>query len=140
MDPFAIVLLVGTAVLVICLMLLGKYYPGTGADVLDWKPTRSPELEAELEVNDLQQMLEAANERRRRRGQPERTLEQVEMQVATDLREATAKHLEREAGKQGEQDDVEPLLALKNRRRAKTGLEPLTLEQFVAELNAEPPG
>jgi hypothetical protein len=50
------------------LVLLARSYPGSGADLLDWKPTRSPEVEAQLEVDDVQQMIEAQNEYRRRRG------------------------------------------------------------------------
>ena len=38
-------------------------------DVLDWKPTRSPEVEAQNEIDDVAQMLEAQNEGRRRAGQ-----------------------------------------------------------------------
>jgi hypothetical protein len=44
---------------------------GPGAEQLDWRPTRSPELEAANEVDDLEQMREAVNRRRRRRGEPE---------------------------------------------------------------------
>jgi hypothetical protein len=53
------------------LLLIGHYYPGTSAELVDWKPTRSPEVEAQNEVDDLRQMLEAQNEMRRRRGAPE---------------------------------------------------------------------
>jgi hypothetical protein len=59
--------------IVLCLVLLARAYPGSGADLVDWKPTRSHELEAQLEVDDVQQMLAAQNEYRRRRGAPELT-------------------------------------------------------------------
>ncbi|HEY8001959.1 MAG TPA: hypothetical protein VID76_08490 [Solirubrobacterales bacterium] len=59
--------------IVLCLVLLARAYPGSGADLVDWKPTRSHELEAQLEVDDVQQMLDAQNEYRRRRGAPELT-------------------------------------------------------------------
>lgn len=59
--------------IVLCLVLLARAYPGSGADLVDWKPTRSHELEAQLEVDDVQQMLEAQNEYRRRRGARELT-------------------------------------------------------------------
>jgi hypothetical protein len=65
---------------------IGKYHPVSGAEVLDWKPTRSPEVEAELELDDVDQMLEAQNARRRASGRPERTEEDVRMQVAEDER------------------------------------------------------
>lgn len=63
---------------------IGKWHPTSGAEVLDWKPTRSPEVEAELELEDVAQMLEAQNERRRKSGRAERTEEDIEMQVHED--------------------------------------------------------
>src|SRR6476469_2876369 len=63
---------------------IGKWHPVSGAEVLDWKPTRSPEVEAELELDDIDQMLEAQNERRRKSGRPERTEDDVSMQVHED--------------------------------------------------------
>ena len=87
MDAFTLIIVGGLAALVIAVLLLGMFYPGSGADVLDWKPTRSVETEAELELDDIDQMLEAQNERRRRRGEPERTEEDVRAQVAAELRD-----------------------------------------------------
>src|SRR5436189_6190623 len=63
---------------------IGKYHPVSGAEVLDWRPTRSPEVEAELELDDVDQMLEAQNARRRASGRPERTEEDIEAQVYED--------------------------------------------------------
>src|SRR3954454_19399180 len=60
---------------------IGKYHPVSGAEVLDWKPTRSPEVEAGLELDDVQQMLEAQNERRRAGGEDDRTEDDVSVQV-----------------------------------------------------------
>jgi hypothetical protein len=50
------------------LVLIGHFYDGSTADLVDWKPTRSPEVEAQNEIDDVRQMLEAQNEMRRRRG------------------------------------------------------------------------
>ena len=50
------------------ILLLGLYSPRSGADVLDWRPTRSPEAESQNELDDIAQMLEASNALRRRRG------------------------------------------------------------------------
>jgi hypothetical protein len=61
------------ALIVLGLVLLARAYPGSGADLVDWKPTRSHELEAQLEIDDVQQMLAAQNEYRRRRGAPDLT-------------------------------------------------------------------
>ena len=63
--------LVGFIVLV--LVLLARAYPGSGADLVDWRPTRSYEDEARMETEDIQQMIEAQNEMRRRRGEREMT-------------------------------------------------------------------
>jgi hypothetical protein len=72
-DPFALIMLGGVAGLVIVLLLVGRFYPGSGAEQLDWRPTRSPEVEVQNEIDDLDQMLEAVNRRRRARGEPELT-------------------------------------------------------------------
>src|SRR5258707_1678707 len=65
-------------------LAIGKWHPVSGAQVLDWKPTRSPEVEAELELDDIDQMLEAQNERRRATGRPERTENDISIQVQED--------------------------------------------------------
>ena len=59
--------------IVLVLVLLARAYPGSGADLVDWRPTRSYEDEARLEGEDIQQMIEAQNEMRRRRGERELT-------------------------------------------------------------------
>jgi hypothetical protein len=63
---------------VVTTILLGVFSRRSALEILDWKPTRSPEVEAANEVDDVEQMIEAQNEIRRRRGKPERTLEDVE--------------------------------------------------------------
>ena len=60
-------------------ILLGLFSKRSALDILDWKPTRSPQVEAENEIDDLEQMIEAQNEYSCcRRGKPERTLEDIE--------------------------------------------------------------
>jgi hypothetical protein len=61
------------AFIVGALVLLARAYPGSGADLVDWRPTRSFEDEARLEGEDIQQMIEAQNAIRRRRGKPDLT-------------------------------------------------------------------
>ena len=73
MDPFAAIMLGGVALLLVVLLLLGRFYPGSGAQQLDWRPTRSPELEVQNEIDDVDQMREAVNRRRRARGEAELT-------------------------------------------------------------------
>jgi hypothetical protein len=68
------------------LVLVGHFYPGSSADLVDWKPTRSPEVEAQNEIDDIRQMLEAQNEMRRRRGAPEMTEADLQAKVAEDER------------------------------------------------------
>jgi hypothetical protein len=62
----------------ITIVLLGLFSNRSSRDILDWKPTRSPEAEAQSEIDDTEQMLAAQNEYRRRRGAPERTMADVE--------------------------------------------------------------
>lgn len=66
------------------LFLIDHYYTGNNAELLDWKPTRSPELEAQNEVDDVQQMLEAQNEMRRRRGVDDRDEQELRDEVAAE--------------------------------------------------------
>lgn len=82
------VLVTGGMVLFIIgvLVLLGRAYPGSGADLLDWKPTRDYETEVQLEQDDISQMLAAQNEYRRRRGAAELTELDAERMAAEDNR------------------------------------------------------
>ena len=66
------------------LLVVGHFYPGSSASLVDWVPTRSPEVEAQNEIDDVRQMLEAQNEMRRRRGAPEMTEEDLHRGVAED--------------------------------------------------------
>ena len=59
-------------------LLLGIFSKRSALDILDWKPTRSPELEAANEVDDVEQMIAAQNDIRRRLGKPERTLDEIQ--------------------------------------------------------------
>jgi hypothetical protein len=68
---FVLLTVVMLVLIVGVLLLIGHFYQGSTADLVDWKPTRSPEVEAQNEIDDVRQMLEAQNEMRRRRGAPE---------------------------------------------------------------------
>lgn len=84
MDEFAW-LVTGSLIAVILIFLaIGKWYPGSGAEQVDWKPTRSIELEVELELDDVEQMLEANNERRRASGRPELTEQDLRDELAAE--------------------------------------------------------
>jgi hypothetical protein len=86
-DPFALVMFAIVGGLLVAFLLLGRFYPGSGAKQLDWRPTRSPEVELQNEIDDEEQMFEAINARRRARGEPELTEETVRARVAEDLAE-----------------------------------------------------
>jgi hypothetical protein len=73
--------------IVLLLVLLARAYPGSGADLVDWRPTRSYEDEARLELEDVQQMMEAQNEYRRRRGADD--LSDAELRRMVEEDEAT---------------------------------------------------
>ena len=86
MDEFGVFVLGMSVVALAIFLAIGKWYPGSGAEQVDWRPTRSPEVEAELELDDVDQMLEAQNARRRASGRPELTEDDVRAQVAEDER------------------------------------------------------
>jgi hypothetical protein len=93
-DTFTVIVIVGLVLMVLAVLALGQFYPGSGAEQLDWKPTRSPHVEAQNEIDDVAQMLEAQNERRRRRGLPERTEEEIAAEVRRDHAELKARAAE----------------------------------------------
>jgi hypothetical protein len=121
-------------VLLLMVLALGRFYPGSGAEQLHWRPTRSVEVEAENEVDDLQQMLDAANERRRARGVPERTLADVERSVFAHQEE---QHARRSEHLSEVDEEVEQMLAAKNERRARKGLPPVSGDEYRARLRGE---
>jgi hypothetical protein len=86
-DPyFGIAMVVMLAVLIGIFLAIGKWYPGSGAEQLDWKPTRSYEDEIRLELEDVDQMVEAQNERRRASGRPEISEDSVRAEVEAEER------------------------------------------------------
>jgi hypothetical protein len=134
-DPFVIIMVGLVGGLLVALILLGLFYPGSGADQVNWRPTRSVETEVQNEIDDLDEMLEAANEKRRARGAAELTEEGIHERVAEDRRLADE---QREAYLGAV--EIEQMLEIKNERRARKGLEPITAEQYKAELEAERDG
>jgi hypothetical protein len=85
-DEFGVFVFGAIIVVVLIFLAIGKWYPGSGAEQVDWRPTRSPELEAELEIDDIDQMVEAQNTRRRATGRPEITEEDAREWVEEDER------------------------------------------------------
>jgi hypothetical protein len=86
MDEFGVFVFGAILVAGLIFFAIGKYYPGSGAEQVDWRPTRSPELEAELELDDVDQMIEAQNVRRRATGRREISEDDVQAQIQEDER------------------------------------------------------
>ena len=112
---FVLVTLGMVAFIVGVLVLLARAYPGSGADLLDWKPTRDYETEFQLEEDDIQQMIAAQNRYRRKRGEKELTELDAERMGREDQRvrergrmdEDSLRKLDRELrkGEPGEQSE-----------------------------------
>ena len=119
--------------MILFILALGVFYPGSGAKQLRWKPTRSDEQEAENEVDDVAQMLEATNERRRRRGAAPLTEEGITQRVHAD---------KREIAKMREQHtldlELEQVLEARNERRRKRGLPEMTIDELRESLGVKP--
>lgn len=77
MDAFLAIVLGSIALALLAFVLLGIFStPGTGSEQLGWKTSHEHDrTQAVREAEDLEQMLEAANVRRRARGEPELTLD-----------------------------------------------------------------
>jgi hypothetical protein len=124
-DPFSVIMLGIVGVMLVGLVLLGLFHPRTGADTLNWRPTRSAELEVQNEIDDLDQMLEAANARRRARGEAELTEEGVRASVGADLAETIKRREDHLA-----ELEVVQMLDAKNARRRAKGLPEITVEEY----------
>jgi len=86
MDEFGIFVFGALIVVVLIFLAIGKFYPGSGAEQVDWKPTRSIEDEVQLELDDVDQMIEAQNERRRASGRKEISESGIRAEVAAEER------------------------------------------------------
>ena len=84
MNAFTVVFGGLLAFFVITVLLLGLFSKRSAREILDWKPTRSPEVELQNELDDVAQMIEAQNELKRRRGAPEISEEEIEQRVRED--------------------------------------------------------
>ncbi len=132
-ELFTLVMIGIFVLMVVFVVLLGIFYPGSGAEQLGWKPTRSPEQEAENEVDDIAQMLEATNARRARRGAAPLTEEGITQRVHSD---------KREIAKMREQHtldlELEQVLEARNERRRKRGLPEMTIDELRESLGVPP--
>ncbi len=82
------VFVLGSVALVLFLVgvivVVGHFYGGSDADLVGWHPTRSPQAEAENEIDDVRQMVEAQNEMRARRGAPALDEAELRREVAAE--------------------------------------------------------
>ncbi|HET9105437.1 MAG TPA: hypothetical protein VFN55_18955 [Solirubrobacteraceae bacterium] len=132
MDAFAIVIFGGIVALVLWVWILGRYFPGSGMEQLGMKSAREiVETREELEAEDLQQMLAAHNERRRRRGKAEVSVDDIELQVASDLREVRARREAYLADR-----ELDELLEATNARRRARGETERTRDDVRREFGA----
>jgi hypothetical protein len=83
-DAFTVVFGGLLAFFVVSVLLLGLFSHRSPREYLDWKRTRSPEVEALNELDDIAQMIAAQNEIKRRRGAPEITEEEIQARVRDD--------------------------------------------------------
>jgi hypothetical protein len=83
---FLLIALAPPLVMLVIAMVAGHFNGDSDEELLDWRPTRSPKRESELQVRDLDQMLAALNRYRRQRGAPERSLKEVVEQSSAPLR------------------------------------------------------
>jgi hypothetical protein len=74
---FLLVVLGLPLAIVLIAVLGGLLYRDGDEQLLDWKSTRSPTREAEVQLGDIDQVLAAVNRYRRLRGAPERSLQQI---------------------------------------------------------------
>ena len=82
MDSFTLVVVGGLAALLVVFWIIGRYYPGSGLEQLGLQSARQLHEQREaLDAEDLDQMLAAHNERRRARGEPEISADELEARV-----------------------------------------------------------
>jgi hypothetical protein len=134
-DPFAVIIFSAVAVLVLSVWLLGRYYPGSGLEQVGLRSAREiSETRESLEAEDLEQMLAAHNARRRARGEPEVTEEDLNLRVAQDAREQQQRRNQYLADR-----ELDQLLEVTNARRRARGLPERTREQVQEEFGGNPP-
>ena len=135
MDPFAIIVLVGIAVVLGCLLLLGRYYPGSGTEQIGLRTARQiSETREALDAEDLDQMLAAYNARRRERGETELAAGDVERRVREDVADQQRRRDELMAER-----ELDQLLEATNARRRKRGLPERTRDQVREEFGGGRP-
>jgi hypothetical protein len=134
-DPFAVVILCGIAAVLLCVYLLGRFYPGSGMEQIGLRSAREiSETRESLEAEDLEQMLAAHNARRRARGEAEVTVADMELRIAQDMREQQRRREAYLADR-----ELDQLLEATNARRRARGLPERTRDEVREEFGGGPP-
>jgi hypothetical protein len=140
MDVVAIVLIVGVVGLVVWVAISPRYSPRGGLDALGLRtgPEITERREA-LEADDLAQMIEARNARRRARGEAEISAEDYEMQLMADInaqRKRDQEALQQAKNKDEAEREIEEMLEATNARRRARGLPERTREDLEREFGS----
>jgi hypothetical protein len=131
-DPFALVLLAGLAILVLWVWILGRANQGRSMEPFGLRSARQITEDREgLEAEDLAQMLEAHNERRRRRGEADVTVADLERRVMQDVSEQQRRREAYLADR-----ELDELLEATNARRRARGLPDRTREEVQREFGS----
>jgi hypothetical protein len=133
-DSFALVLIAGLAVLVLGVWILGRANQSRGLEPFGLRSARQiTEDREELEAEDLAQMLEAHNQRRRRRGEADMTVADLERRVMEDFNEQRRRREAYLADR-----ELDELLEATNARRRARGLPERTREDVQREFGPGP--
>ena len=131
-DSFALVLLAGLVILVVWVWILGCANQSRGMELFGLRSGRQiTEEREELEAEDLAQMLEAHNARRRRRGEADVTVADLERRVMEDFNEQRRRREAYLADR-----ELDELLEATNARRRARGLPERTREEVQREFGA----
>jgi hypothetical protein len=144
MDPFVLVLIVAFVAFVLWVAVLGRHAPGSGLEQLGLRSANEiSERRASLEADDLAEMVEARNARRRARGEAEVSADDIEMQVMADINAQRRRDREQamarkaQSAAQTEADrELDELLEATNARRRARGLPERTREEAMREFDA----
>ena len=134
MDPFVIVVVGGLVAFVGFVLLLGRFYPGSGLEQAGLRSAREiTETREALDAEDLEQMLAAHNARRRARGEDDVTVDDLEQRVMRNNMERRRRRDELLSDR-----ELDQLLKATNARRRKRGLPERIPEQARRELDGRP--
>jgi hypothetical protein len=132
-DPFAIVTFAVLAALVLWVWILGRANQGRSMEQFGMRSARQITEDREsLEAEDLAQMLEAHNARRRRRGESDVTVADLELTVMNDFAEQRRRRDAYLADR-----ELDQLLEATNARRRARGLPERTRDEVKREFGSD---